>query len=340
MHTFKSFISEKTFKLTPELRKELEDIASSLPDEKFKDKYGDDWKSVKMGTAMNILKKKHGMDESVQYLEEKLLIINKGKKYGQIVFLAGGAGSGKGFAGKKFMEGEKFKIRDVDEWKKRFLKIHKLTGKYKELKGLNLEKPKDVATMHDFIMKKGIKDKTINLMLGQMKNKETLPNIMFDMTFNDIKKAKKMMPDLLRAGYNPANIHLVWVLQDYKIALKQNKDPERGRIVPNDIMFTTHEGAGRTIYEMLAKPSKSIQLNGAIHVILNNPKNTIFFEPTGNEKNPKRKVIKDFKYLTLKERGKSLMRDHIVMKELFFWITKSIPEGELLKMMRGKVKDG
>ena len=33
-------------------------------------------------------------------------------------FLAGGAGSGKGFAIANFMEKEKFKIRDVDEWKK------------------------------------------------------------------------------------------------------------------------------------------------------------------------------------------------------------------------------
>ena len=32
-----------------------------------------------------------------QYLEEKLILYNQGKKYGQIVFLAGGAGSGKGF---------------------------------------------------------------------------------------------------------------------------------------------------------------------------------------------------------------------------------------------------
>ena len=51
-------------------------------------------------------------------LEEKLILFNNGARYGQIVFLAGGAGSGKGFAIKNFMEGNKFKIRDVDEWKK------------------------------------------------------------------------------------------------------------------------------------------------------------------------------------------------------------------------------
>ena len=34
-------------------------------------------------------------------LEEKLIVYGGGKKYGQIVFLAGGAGSGKGFASEK-----------------------------------------------------------------------------------------------------------------------------------------------------------------------------------------------------------------------------------------------
>ena len=50
-----------------------------------------------------------------QYLEEKLIMYNQGKRYGQIVFLAGGAGSGNGFAVKHFMEKEKFKLRDDDE---------------------------------------------------------------------------------------------------------------------------------------------------------------------------------------------------------------------------------
>jgi len=48
------------FKLTPALEKELEKIAKSLPEKDFKDKYGKDWMQVKMATAMNILKKKHG----------------------------------------------------------------------------------------------------------------------------------------------------------------------------------------------------------------------------------------------------------------------------------------
>ena len=65
-------------------------------------------------------------------LLEKQIIIGKGKKYGQIVFMAGGSGSGKGFAVNNFMEGDKFKVRDVDQWKKAFLILAQTKKKYKE----------------------------------------------------------------------------------------------------------------------------------------------------------------------------------------------------------------
>ena len=52
--------------------------------------------------------------EAIQTLDEKQIIVGKGAKYGQIIFLAGGAGSGKGFAISHFLEGSKFKVRDVD----------------------------------------------------------------------------------------------------------------------------------------------------------------------------------------------------------------------------------
>jgi len=48
------------FKMNPDREKELEKIAQDLPDADFKKRYGDEWKSVKMATAMNMLKKKLG----------------------------------------------------------------------------------------------------------------------------------------------------------------------------------------------------------------------------------------------------------------------------------------
>ena len=294
-----------------------------------------------------------------QQLDEKLILLSNGKKYGQICFLCGGAGSGKGFAAANFMEREKFKVRDVDEWKKAFLKLaniqdhpedwaQKLSSgtnfkpeKWAEIKNLDLTKADDVYTLHKFVDKLGVKDKTLNQMLDGMMKKEILPNIMFDITAAKPNDIAKFMPKLLMAGYNPANIHIVWILTNYKIALSNNLDPSRGRIVPEDIMLQTHKGAAQTMYDYIGGYGKKLAINGQIHVVLNNRENTIWY---GDSKKVERiskitgakittGVIKDFKYLTLKERGKSIKKEKSVQKQLYRWIVDNIPTGDLLKSL-------
>ena len=162
-----------------------------------------------------------------QQLDEKLIIVGKGKRYGQIMFLAGGAGSGKGFAIKNFLEGDKFKVRDVDEWKKALMKIGELKKKWPEIKGLNLRKPNDVARLHMFVKEKGIKDKTLDRMLGDAirsgsAKKGTLPNILFDITLKEIGDIKEVLPSLMEAGYDSKNMHLTWVLTNYHVAVQNN----------------------------------------------------------------------------------------------------------------------
>ena len=178
------------------------------------------------------------------FLTEKKIVVGNGANYGQIVFLAGGAGSGKGFAIQYFLEGNKFKVRDVDEWKQYLLKIAALKKKYPKIRRLDLRKPKDVAKLHDFVEEKGIKDKTLSLMLSQAK-RGRLPNIIFDITLKKKENITKVLPLLMEVGYSPRDIHLVWVLTNYYIAVQQNKD--RDRIVPDDILLDTHEGASNTM---------------------------------------------------------------------------------------------
>lgn len=277
-----------------------------------------------------------------QYLEEKLIMLNNGRKDGQIVFLAGGAGSGKGFAASNFMEKEKFKVRDVDEWKKTFQKIADLQNKYPEIKGLDMKKPADVSKIHSFIKNLDLKNKTLDVMLDNLKDRKKLPNIMFDITAKDTKDVTQFLPRLLAAGYNPANIHLVWVLTDYKIAIKQNASRER--VVASDIMLSTHEGAGETVYKFITGQGKKMQINGEIHVILNNKKNTVFFEPSGADRTSKisgkknEKVVKDFTYLTLKKRGKPMTAEDKVMKQLYNWVVDNIPKSDFQKALKGTIR--
>jgi hypothetical protein len=284
-----------------------------------------------------------------EYLEEKLLLINNGKKYGQIVFLAGGAGSGKGFASTNFMEKEKFKVRDVDEWKTAFMKIGELKNKYPEIKGLDLKKPEDVGKLHAFIDKLGIKNKTMSAMLSGMKNKSVLPNIMFDITAKNINSIHKLMPDVLRAGYNPANIHMVWVLTDYQIAIDNNTN--RKRVVPKDIMFQTHTGAANTMFDIIKNKGKKLAINGDIKVILNNKENTIKWKDDdegvtadnrtsgkfikSNDGKPLG-VIKDFTYITIKHRGKPNKTPDQIIKQLYQWIVDNIPESELQRSVEDR----
>lgn len=267
-----------------------------------------------------------------ELLAEKLLLINNGKRYGQIVFLAGGAGSGKGFAGENFMNSQDYKVRDVDEMKKQYLKLNKEKDRYPELKGINLKNPNDVMKLHAFVKKKGTVAKTLASMLAATKNVKTLPNIIFDVTLKNIKKLKDTVMLLAAQGYESRNIHLVWVLTDYKIAVAANR--ERERVVPDDILLMTHIGAHKTMWDIIGKRNIPNELGGGIYVILNNREHTVVY--TGPDGKPirggkygkdagKKKTIKDFKYLIFKEPGKSPQDESKIKIQLYTWIVNNVP---------------
>jgi hypothetical protein len=266
-----------------------------------------------------------------KYLEEKLIMYNQGKRYGQIVFLAGGAGSGKGFAIANFMEKEKFKVRDVDEWKKAFMKIADAQDKYPEIKGLKLSNPRDVAKIHMFVKKLGIKEKSIDLMLADANSKH-LPNIMFDITMKDASDISTIIPKLEEAGYDSKNIHLTWVLTNYAVAIVNNRNRER--VVPEDIMLLSHEGAATNMYDVI-KGKLPRGLNGGIRVVLNNRENTIPYVDPKTKKPVKTKtgniIVTDFTYLTFKKEGKSFAPEADVKKEVLGWISANVPKTKLTK---------
>ena len=138
------------------------------------------------------------LSEGLHLLNEKEIVLGKGKKYGQICFVVGGAGSGKGYAITHFLQGNKFKTRDVDEWKKCFLRIAALKNQYPELKALDLRVPDDVTTLHLWVRDRKIKDKTLDLLLTNAK-RGILPNILFDITYKDKEDITKQLPSSL--GY-------------------------------------------------------------------------------------------------------------------------------------------
>lgn len=295
--------------------------------------------------------------EAYQPLLEKLIMYNNGKRYGQIVFLAGGAGSGKGFAINNFMEGDKFKIRDVDELKLAFQKLDQLNkftlddllkkygsnisekdmdliqktviDKGYSLKDLDLRTPEHVYALHVMVRATGAKNKTLDLILDNAKE-GTLPNILFDTTFADMDDMNTYIPMLTKVGYQTKDIHVTWVLTNYEIAIQNNAN--RRRVVPKDILLKTHRGAARTIVQ-LVKTGFPREIDGGIYVVLNNPQNTMYIN------NPKtgehyrdvkgRKVVGNFLYLTVKKPGKQITNDAEIKKQLFAWIKDNVPSDAL-----------
>jgi hypothetical protein len=260
-----------------------------------------------------------------QQLDEKLIMYNQGKRYGQVVFLAGGAGSGKGFAQKEFMEADKFKVFDVDELKKLFIKIHDLK--------MNLRNPKDVEKLHGMVKKSGVADKRLLKLaasISQSKTKDTLPNLMFDVTLKEIEDIKERLPMLTALGYDAKNIHVTWVLTDYYVAVKANR--ERDRVVPDDILLQTHVGAAKTMSEIV-KGKLPSGVNGEVRVILNNRENTVpWTDADGKEikgSGSKKMIVKDFTYVTLKKSGKPFANEAAVQKQIFNWISKNVPNDAL-----------
>ena len=272
--------------------------------------------------------------EEYQQLDEKLIMFNNGARYGQIVFLAGGAGSGKGFALANFMENDKFKVRDVDEWKAALLKINDLKGKYPEIKGLDLRKPADVFKLHTFTKRLKIKENTLNSMLNDIvrsgsAKKGTLPNIVFDITLKELSDMTDVLKLIEGIGYKAKDIHVNWVLTKYEVAVRNNQ--ERPRIVPDDILLKTHKGAAQTMSEIV-KGKLPRGVDGQVNVILNNRENTIprlnkdgkvFVGKGGNI------VVKDFTYLRLKKEGKPFSKEAVVQKQVFDWIKQNAPKDAL-----------
>jgi hypothetical protein len=148
----------------------------------------------------------------------------------------------------------------------------------------------------------------------------------------DMDGVGDILPLLDAAGYDRKNVHLTWVLTDYKVAIKNNLDPERGRVVPEDILLQTHSGAAKTMYSILKGKTDS-GIKGDVNVILNNRENTIpFVDAKGNPikgSGSKKLIVKDFTYLNMKKQGKGFNKEADIQKQLYAWVKANVPDDAL-----------
>lgn len=281
--------------------------------------------------------------KEIQRLNEAGLSLN-GKaypKFNNVIIAAGGAGSGKGFVLNNVLlfKGKTF---DVDALKTNILRFgskeeSRIWQEYKKyaeiengkgnniktnLNDLDLKNPVDVGTLHMFTDYMGYDDKFKELFFKVASETKNKPNVIFDVTLKKIESLTGKIKNYIETGeYDKKNVHLVWILNSFDIALKQNE--QRARTVDVEIMLETHEGAAITMREILENSEKYRGvIDGDIWIVPNQVKvDSSVIQNNGNEiewkgkkynrnaeTKKKNMVIDRYSAICIKKSGQSAMK--------------------------------
>lgn len=271
-----------------------------------------------------------------EYLSEEELILEKlitfgGRaypKFGNVVIMAGGAGSGKGFV-KDNLIGIEGVVFDVDELKRLSISSVGIRKKVKEelgidLQTLNLKNSEHVGTLHDVIGDYlNLPNKRTEVVYRSIltAHPERKPNLVFDVTLKNMKKLADISRQLQRVGYDRSNIHIVWVVNDIKIAQKQNK--ERERVVDAEILVDTHRGVSQTMRQLVDDESAlSKYMNGDLVFAFNKIKVDSELAVSGKGG----KYIKDANYVYIKRRGQAPLGYDSISNEMRKKISSYVPK--------------
>lgn len=277
-------------------------------------------------------------------LEEALIQLanQKDSHFGQVVILAGGAGSGKGTILKNLLD-IKGKVFDVDELKSWMTRIPEWRKELqKALPGVDLDKPdwlsnnENVSTAHMVAKKLGIEGRQKNtvfdsVMLADHRRK---PNLIFDVTLKEYSKLEDIIKYVTDAGYQKQNIHIVWVLSEMTAAIHNNRT--RTRKVREDILVGTHEGASSTMADIV-KNGNALRgkLDGNIVIAFNTVRLEGRSDTEMTEKllpgNRKATYISKALYIFLKKRGQPILSLKDLTAEVRDKLLASLPKETLEK---------
>lgn len=252
-------------------------------------------------------------------------------KYGQIIFLIGGAGSGKNFALENII-GHNGVNCDVDDLKTYIAREKKFRTdkKYKEmgnefLDDMDFKDPNKVFQMHNFSKKvfepdgsemESSKLDGILKSARTSKRRTNLPNVVLNITGKCPNDFQRLAVPFVEAGYTPSNIHIIWVLTPYKDALANNA--KRSRRVPTDILKGTHVGVKNAMNQIMAAAGHNVDythkgknkrfnvssyINGMVMILFNKPGVDSWIPNKKDEQgndilNDEGKPVKDFVYNT------------------------------------------
>lgn len=264
------------------------------------------------------------------FINEKMMIFGKSSypKFGNVVILAGGAGSGKGFQ-KSNLLGIEGKSIDVDALKELAVKSQKFAERVKaetgyDLKSFDMRKPENVSKLHEILsdvynIVKGNERALFASVLAAAPDRK--PNLIFDVTLKSRSKLESITRNVQELGYDKQNIHIVWVVNKIDVAIEQNKN--RSRVVPDEILMDTHEGAALTMKNILDMgDGLKKYMDGTIYLSFN----AVGVDTTLEKSKSGGKYVKDANYVKVKDQGKPQMSSKEIGDDVYDKIKQYVPK--------------
>jgi hypothetical protein len=272
------------------------------------------------------------LKEEIVELSEKLITFANQAypKFGNILIMAGGAGSGKGFIKDKLigLDGYTF---DVDRLKTLASKTPSIAKKIKDEMGIdlkdlagNLKSPGNVAKLHEIIGSYlGLDDARQKALYVSIltADPDRKPNIIFDVTLKDLQKLETITRQVSTLGYDKKSVHIVWVINDIEVAKAQNA--RRARTVPVEILINTHRGASQTMLDIVNMGDRLKKyMDGDIVFAFNK----LGIDAELEKSDSGGSFVKTANYFYIKRSGKPVMDVETINKDVRAKISQYVPK--------------
>lgn len=272
-----------------------------------------------------------------ELISEAMIMLTNASKanFGNVVVLAGGSGSGKGWVLDNLIQIEG-KVLDVDALKTAAMKSKLITNRVRdefgvELTKLNLKNTDDVARLHLIINDAiNLPDRKQQALFASILTAapDRKPNLIFDVTLKDLQKLQNISIYARDLGYDQKNIHIVWVCNDITVASEQNQ--KRSRTVPEEILINTHKGVSMTMKDILGMGDKlKSYMDGAVVIAFNKAGiDTKVVSGGTNAKGKKVSYIEKANYVFAKKPGQAATAPDNLAEEVLAKIRSYVPKDE------------
>lgn len=189
-----------------------------------------------------------------------------------------------------------------------------------------MRKPENVSKLHEILsdvynIVKGNERALFASILAAAPDRK--PNLIFDVTLKSRSKLESITRNVQELGYDKQNIHIVWVVNKIGVAIEQNKN--RSRVVPDEILMDTHEGAALTMKNILDMgDGLKKYMDGTIYLSFN----AVGVDTTLEKSKRGGKYVKDANYVKVKDQGKPQLSSKDIGDDVYEKIKQYVPKVE------------